>query len=372
MARGSFRRNRVWLRPQLLSLRRGVLLASALVAHAAHAKPTGDLDLRWQRLSGCPSEASLRAQIHELVPSEKARSQPLRVEATVRTRRGRFELALVLVDGDAVGKRTFTGDTCEEVTGAAAVAIALSLRETDDAAGSATSGAGASATEGDATSRGEGGDSASKDAAESKKAGEDGSDDGDDEEEDPDDDDGASDAASSAESRGLHWFVDLPVFDVGIGLLPQAMLGLSGGVGVEWNAWRFGLSGTWSLDTTVASPGGAASSAVVSRQALSLSTCRWFAFGSAGVAPCATVSGEHLHASGQGQGVTPGADDAVWLALGPAVLGRLRMGSRFAVLAHVGVEIETARPLIVIEGQGTVEQVGLLHLTSRLGAEWIF
>ena len=40
--------------------------------------------------------------------------------------------------------------------------------------------------------------------------------------------------------------------------------------------------------------------------------------------------------------------------------------------ASAGLEFQTARPLLVIEGLGEVERLGALELSALLGAEWIF
>ncbi len=59
-------------------------------------------------------------------------------------------------------------------------------------------------------------------------------------------------------------------------------------------------------------------------------------------------------------------------AMGPHLLGRLRMGEAFAILAGAGVELQTSQASLYVDGVGDVDRTGAKELTSFVGAEWMF
>src|SRR5213078_3096462 len=87
------------------------------------------LDLHWDAPAGCPSERYVRDRIRKLAGSARSTDAPVRAEATVtRSDDGQFHLDLAVHVGDLVGARKIDGRSCEDLAGAAAVALALLLR----------------------------------------------------------------------------------------------------------------------------------------------------------------------------------------------------------------------------------------------------
>lgn len=341
-----------------------VLLLGLLASPAfGQATPPPEFELSWTAPQSCPDKAAVQAQVAKLAPGSAARDRPLRVAGVVRQSESGFVLELSLRDGELEGRRRFESDSCAEVVGAAAVTIALLLSSaTTDAQELAQDPAGASGA-GAAT----GEDVAREKTAASKAA------------------PAASErpvtlgrgralAPSLAQGTTRSWQLLLaaPAIRVGSGVLPDATVGLAAGFGVEVDAWRFLLSGVWNFEARVPLASGSDYGADVARRSARLSACYWFGSTSWRLAPCATLALEYLVAHGVGSGVATEQADALWLAGGPGVVGGLELADWVRLTASAGLDFQTARPVLVIEGLGEVERLGALELSAVLGAEWIF
>jgi len=346
----------------------GLALAGLLLVSPALAEQETGLSLSYQAPPDCPSQAAVEAQISSLLAAPVEQDAPLRsirADALIVERNERFQLELELHDGALLDRRQFEGATCEEVAGAAAVAIALLMRPNEAASGAQPSGAAAGASTGlggaqtqaaASTVRAPAAADAGSPEAAAGTAGE--------QDEQP--------ARDDDSERAFHFLLLAPSVGVGFGLLPQPSVGLGAGLGIEPGPWRFVLSGFWhpELGFPIAEVAGGALE--VRRQTVSALGCRWLLRGSFELAPCLSLSLQVLTARATGEAITSDQVGTVWLALGPTALGRVRLGKVLALTANLGVEIETARPLLIIEGLGTVEQVGPLELNLGLGLEWIF
>ena len=342
------------------------LLASPAFGQAASPP---EFELNWTAPQSCPDKAAVQAQVAKLAPGPAARDRPLRVVGVVRQGDSGFVLELSLREGELEGRRRFESDSCAEVVGAAAVTIALLLSSATTEAeelGQApadTAGAGAAAGE-DATAEKAAASKAAPAASErpatpgrgqepaSSRA------------------QASGDSAESAHSWRL--MLAAPTIRVGFGVLPDASVGLGAGFGVEVDDWRFLLSGVWNFDARVSLKGGSDYGADVGRRSARLSACYWFGSTRWQFAPCALLALEYLVAHGVGSGVATETADAFWLAGGPGVLGGVELTDWVRLTASAGLDFQTARPLLVIEGLGEVERLGALELSAALGAEWIF
>lgn len=339
-------------------------------AHAQTAVPPG-FELNWSAPSGCPDKASLRAQVAKLAPNPAPRGRPLRVEGAVRAGPDGFELVLVLRDGEFEGRRRFESGACAEVVGAAAVTIALllssgSAEATAEPAGDRRDAGGTDAAgteQSDAPGRDNApraGDGDRQRAHETPRQ------------------DSATAALERAGPRGRpadrRWRLLLaaPTVSAGFGLLPDPSFGLGAGVGVEFDGWRLLTSGVWNFDSSVRLASASDQGADVSRVSVRLAACRWFGAARWQIAPCATFALTYLVAHGVGSGVAAQEADSAWLALGPGLLGGFWVTEWMRLAASAGFEVQTARPVLVIDGLGKVEQIETLELVSQVGAEWIF
>ena len=163
-----------------------------------------------------------------------------------------------------------------------------------------------------------------------------------------------------------------PSLSVGFGVLPEASLGLGGGVGIETDRWRLLLSGVWYFDVRVHLADASDQGAQVGRRVARLGSCHWFGSGAFRFGPCATVALAYLVTRGVGSGVAAEEADAAWLAVGPGMIAGFGLAEWLRLTAITGLEFQTSRPVMVIEGLGEVEQIGALELYALLGAEWIF
>jgi hypothetical protein len=115
-----------------------------LVNGQASAQPAEPLALKWTAPQGCPDAKSIEARVRALAGSAELTGTPLWVEGTiVRKHDGYFHLMLVIHVDHLRGTREIDGRSCDDLAGAAAVALALLLRSTepltgDDLAGQMT------------------------------------------------------------------------------------------------------------------------------------------------------------------------------------------------------------------------------------------
>lgn len=346
-----------------------------LVDGAAHAQTEvrPDFELKWIAPASCPDKASLRAQVAKLAPSPAARERPLRIDGVVRSGANGFELDLVLRDGEFEGRRRFESESCAELVGAAAVTIALLMSSgSADPTAEATVDPGAAGTAGapraEESFQPRGDPPRDVDAARARSPGAPAA------RQEP-----TSGAASApADTRDLdadrRWRLVLaaPSLSIGFALLPDANIGLGGGAGVEFESWRVLMNGAWHFDSSVRLAGASDQGADLSRGVLRLATCHWFGWGRWQLAPCATLALTYLVAHGVGAGVAAEEADAAWLGAGPGLVAGLGLTQWVRLAASAGLELQTSRPVLVIEGLGEVEQIGALELFTLVGAEWIF
>ncbi len=334
------------------------------------------LQLHWLAPVTCPDEAAVKQKIRALLPSGTQKQLQLHATGLVTQKADQFWLHLTLRAGQFESRQEFSGRSCGDVVGAAAVSIALLLRPTEENGEDEQEREPTEARRGD-TQAARGGDPTQADTegndqqrssktgatAANKPAIKDS-------ERVPRKSPPAGRPSASGSPRMV---LALPAMNANFGLLPKASLGIGGGAGVEFRRFQALLTGWWTPD-----PGGASSenfpgtTAELQHARVGTQLCHWrgptrFSFG-----PCLDLTVEHLVARGEGPDIAPRTRTATWVALGPAVSARLFASRSFAASTHLGLHFQTSRPVLLVEGQGELGQVGLLNLTASLGAEWIF
>jgi hypothetical protein len=166
--------------------------------------------------------------------------------------------------------------------------------------------------------------------------------------------------------------VRLPAVAAEFGPLPRPTFGVELGAGVRHEPWRLLASGALSLGQTVYGTDRPGYGAEVGRATAALEAGYEVHFEPFGLAPSLALSLEHITAKGVGGGVVPIDQQATWLGAGATVVASLQAGKAFALVAEMGVRIETSRPLISIDGLGNIHQLGPWTLSTTLGAEWGF
>ena len=323
-----------------------------LASSAALAQPLAGPELSWQAPAGCPQVAEVRARIEAIAGSAVTKETRLQAQARVTRADGRFHLRLLLRDGELTGERNITSDSCEDLAGATAVALGLMLRSEAPLTENALRGA-RDAPDSDA---------ASNPLPPASSSAE------------PESDEASSWSPSSSSPSGRRWraIVRAPAIVGELGPLPDPSLGFSLGVGGRYDDWRFLLSAQLWLTQTVRGTDLPDHGARLGRQAAGVTVGRGFRVGRGELAPCVTLALERITARGTGTGVTATDAQAVWLGIGAGVQGSLELAPALAIFADVGGRIETARPLIAIDGLGNVRQLGPVALDAALGLEWSF
>ena len=356
-----------------------------LVSAAALGQPAAALTLRWSAPAGCPQQSDVRDRIRKLTGATNSTATVLQAEGTItQTDAAHFHLKLVTRSGALVGERNLDASSCENLSGAAAISIALLLRSEEplsagDLAGQPVAGtttgapAPSSSNPSPATAtRTQPETPSTKDMAEAKATAKEA-----DEADEADETDEADEADETTQrplaSSKRKWRViaQLPLATLSIGPLPKPSWGVAFAGGVAYEKWRFSLGGSAWLRQNLATDQAPGYGADVDRLTGTLKACHALRHSALEVAPCLVLSLEHISARGTGPGITPRSEQATWLAVGAGAQGRLYLASWFSLLMGVDAQIETARPVISIDGVGNLGQLGSAALTVTLGPEWI-
>jgi hypothetical protein len=332
-----------------------LLVAVALQAAPARAQQRSLPQLSWQAPVGCPQAEGMRERLRSLAGPAKARSGSLRAEGEItRLEDGRFQLRLVLRDGELVGERIIASKACEDLAGAAAVTLSLLMSSesplTEDQL------RGENATSGTTSSRSEPAAPKPSPAPEQPVP-------------------VPAPAPASAvapTARGWHLLLRLPAAALELGPLPKASLGLGLGLGARYGAWRLLAAGTLWKNQSIERREQPGQGADVGRLSAALAVGRGFRVERFVMTPFAVGTLEHVRARGTGAGVTPRESSASFISAGLGLNGSLPLGDVAALVVEVSGRVQTARPVIAIEGLGDVRQLGAVALTSTLAAEWTF
>jgi hypothetical protein len=326
-------------------------LSAIFTSAVLHAQAPPALALSWSAPAGCPQEDDVRARIASLLGSARPPPTPLQADGTItQSDDGRFHLRLVIRSGSLVGERDIDSTSCTDLAGAAAVALGLLLRSAEPISDSDLAGPPAMPAPA-ATPKTPSAPPQPEHSQEPPPA---------------------RPASQSADgSRGWHLVVQAPLVAVSAGLLPNASLGFGFGAGVERAHWRAVLAGSEWLHQSVPAKNLPGYGASVARTTAKLWTCRATRLAALEIAPCLTLSIEHVAAHGTGSHVASRAARATWLAAGGGLQGRLYLARWLSLTALIDGQIETSRPKLSIDGVGAVDQLGPAAVTVMLGPEWI-
>jgi hypothetical protein len=331
-----------------------VSLSVLLLTQAALAQTSSGGDLRWEAPSACPQQSDVRERIQKLVGSQKPADNRLSADGAItETDDGRFHLKLVLHVGSLVGERALESKSCRDLAGAAAVTIALLMRSAEPL----------SARDLELAVP-----SAEPDKPRPAPANVDVK---------------ASPPAPPARSaRSVRALLQAPLVVLSLGPLSRPSLGLALGVGVSFESWRFSLElAEWLRQKLPAKEVLSYSfAAEVDRRTASLWACHAFRSPPFEVAPCITMSLQHISAQGTGDHIQPHTRESTWLAPGAGAQAQLYLASWFSLIAGVNGEIEAARPQISLAGINGItssnvsDEIGRVApgaVTIMLGSEWI-
>ena len=321
------------------------------------AQPTARMALTWNGPPGCPSTESVQARVDALLGGDASASSvaDVRVSGQIERVDSGFRLLLSMSAGRTPSSRIIEARTCDELAGAAAIAIALLARSTlpgpPDPSPSETNPASSPVPASDRR------ENASPDAtthgvpyaASSKVA----------------------DSAEPASARA-RLVLDAPIGLVGWGSLPSAGLGLGAGIGIRWKALRATMTAElWQPQTNLVS-GFAAHFTLQSGRA---DACLIQAVYGLELAPCLGVALQRLAGSGVGSEVLSAKSRTDLWVSGVGGLFASLPTPGFAHLRFFGeavVLVSPLRPRFVIDQLGTVHAPMLTAPQLDLGCEWIF
>jgi hypothetical protein len=359
----------------------------------APARAQGEVDLAWTAPAECPQRDAVRQRIRALADPALRDAGQIRAEGRIVRIDARYRLTLSVRDQGELRERTIDAESCVDLGGAAAVALGLLVRKSPEQPGVSTS----PGTSGDATAKGPGegttgsapssdknsgaatqkpppvvpataspsGKTPEKPGAESEKDPE--------EPESPNTGDVPSPYEDVSRPSGrIEPILRAPVIAWDFVRLPKPSFGLGGGLGIRYGAWRFVGSGRFVFNQTWLMPGSADAGAEVSRAVLDVSACFGLRSGRLEFAPCLTAGLDRVSARGTGAGVSPRSQYAISAVLGAAGAAHLYVFESMAILASVGVGVETSTPHLVVEGLGEVGQLRPVLVSVGVGPEWIF
>lgn len=351
-----------------------VCFTSALLfPRLAHAEDA--VDLTWDAPPGCPQANAVRERLRSL---RGARSRPsqLRAEGRIVRVDGRYRLTLGVHEGAQVLERKIDAQSCKDLAGAAAVALALLLRDEESRESAAKAGPRPETNPSDparASTSVEPSTPTPPPEAEPPPP-----------EPKPEPppptpvvrpEPADRDVTPSGPPRSWRLLLR-PLASVDVGPLPSPNPSLGVGLGWSWKRWSALLVGRKSWPATVTRSGPPVTydgptdvNAEFERLMLELWACRDFRAGALDAGPCLAVSGQRIAASGGGFAVTSSPEHTVTLNLGAGLSARLHLSEWLALAANAHALLATSRPRFVIDEAGQVYQFGLASLSLGLGLE---
>lgn len=352
----------------------GIALAALTANQVGLGQNPSVLELHWDAPSQCPQSDVLQERIRALVGSTEVRPEQLRAEGRITRIEDKYHLVMLVRSGSAVGIRELDSDSCDHLTGAAAVALGLLVRRARSAATPLSSevlGAPPQETGEPSADRPPTDESHNALSPSNVDAGP-----------QPGPQNNATRAPpavahqpptsnAAGSTRKLKGLLRAPSVEIGLGSLPGLSAGYAIGAGVSYEAWQAVLTGVLWPQRTVHSqwPGFGVE---VTRYSLALDGCRAWRSGRLEWAPCVHTGLVKIVASGTGPGILPvKSNTSVWSA-GASFETKLRFAPWVALLLAVTGELQTTRPRLVTKEIGEIYRFPIVGLKFGLGSEWLF
>lgn len=351
-------------------------LALLLLAGTGAAESGVPVQLGWQAPANCPQEAQVRQKLRDLLGASAGDAAPsrLRAEGQIEPIGDRFRLTLNIHYDLVNATRVVQASSCEDLSGVAAVTLALLFRAehssnaplTAKDLGGASAAAGAESRSVDgaqdrsraAEDRASGGDnrSAATETSPEKRA--------------------ADEHVSASESGGSkpsswQFVFRVPELRADVGVLPEPSYGIGLAAGFRQDAWRFLVSGTFWLAQEYTPGPFVGYGAHFGRVSGELSACRGFRFTGFELAPCVLLSLDDVSARATGVGISSTNPWTAWVSMGAGLQGLWHLNRNTALVFGLNGRVATSKPRFVSEGVGEVSQVGPAALGVVLGCEWL-
>jgi hypothetical protein len=319
-------------------------------ASALAAQPAARFALSWDAPPGCPTADNVQARVDALLDGGATSGSVADVRASGQVERvdNGFRLLLTMGVGNTPSSRVIEARTCDELAGAAAIAIALLARSSSEAGSEPSSAEGVVSPE-VSEAPGSPPPAANRQAVSPPK----------------------EPAPGPSEAR-LRFVIDAPMGVAGWGSLPSAGVGLGAALGIRWRALRVIARGElWHPQTDQVS--GFASRFTLQSggaEACLLQTVHGFELG-----PCLGAAVQRLTGEGVvSQVFSAQSRTTVWFSGAGGLFASLPTPG-FQHLRFFGaasVLVSPSRPRFVIDQLGPVHEPALAAPRLDLGCEWIF
>jgi hypothetical protein len=318
---------------------------------ALAAQPAARFALTWDGPPGCPSAENVRARVDALLDGGASAGSVADVRAAGEVERvdSGYRLLLTMGVDDTPSSRVIEARTCDELAGAAAIAIALLARSTADSASEPSTG--------DATSASAPSEAPKPPAPASPS---------------PEPSSKKEEPPAGASSARLRFIIDAPIGVAGWGSLPSVGLGVGAGLGVRWRGLRFTVGGElWQPQTDEVSGFTSRFTLQSGRAGACLvQPVQWLELG-----PCLGVAVQRLVGEGMASPVfSAKSRSATWVSGSGGLFASVPTPG-FAHLRFFGtasVLVSPSRPRFVIDQLGAVHEPSLAAPRLDLGCEWIF
>jgi hypothetical protein len=330
-----------------------LLLLSALAwPSKSTAQSAEPIQLTWDAPAECPDSEAVLARVRQILGASSSVAAPLQAEATIAQQGDRqFRMRLVIRAGTLLGARSIEAKSCNDLVGAAAVALAVavsSMTPIDDKPSEAEPSPGA-VPDGPGPRVVPQARPAAATAPTSRE-----------------------DAQSEAPVRRWHGLLRLPLASLAAGPTSEPSRGLGLGAGASFDQWRLlAEAKLWQSRHVTRRELLDDYGAELSRFTITLRGCRSFGGRRFEVAPCALLSLQHLSARGTGPHIAPRNPDVAWVATGVGVQARLLLTPWVGLIMAADGEIQLARPQIELEGVGSLGRLAPAAATITVGSEWI-
>jgi hypothetical protein len=334
-------------------------LALLVSTGAGAAQPTAHLSLTWEAPADCPTRDAIHARVDALLGGNSSASNVADVQALGQIERvgSGFRLKLSLTTGDRPTFKELDASTCDELAGAAAIAIALLARSGAPGA-DATGAAGSPANSRSATN------SAAPTEATAAKP------------EPPAKTAATGPRESSDDGAGrtdrLNFLVDAPLGVVGWGSLPSLGLGVGAAVGVRWKALRVVAGGELWRTQTLERSGFSMRFGLQSGRA---EACLTQDVSGVEVGQCVGLALERLSGRGvSSQTFSARSATLSWVSGSGGIMAAVPVPgfSTLRLLGQATVRVPMRRPRFVIDQLGPVHQPSIAAPKLDFGCGWIF
>jgi hypothetical protein len=323
----------------------------------AAAQPAANLSLIWDAPADCPTRDEIHSRVDGLLGGDASANTVADVQAAGQVERvpSGFRLKLSLAAGTRPTVREFEARTCDELAGAAAIAIALLARSGSPSA-DATGSADASTTSAPRENSTPRADATPGPAPRAK----------------PDSTPNPENSDDAARAARLHLLVDAPLGVVGWGSLPSMGIGVGAAVGIRWKALRIVAGGElWRAQTLEHSGFGVK----FKLQSARAEACLTQDVSGVEIGPCAGVALERLSAQGvASRTFNARSSTTLWVSASGGIMAAVAVPGfpALRLLGQASVRVPTRRPRFVIDQLGPVFQPALAAPKLDFGCGWIF